>query len=113
MISSKEDLTKLRLYEVLAFSIDGLYPVMDVETVHSMKNIGCQTIADLVVMTEEHLLAIQNLGSGALADIAKLLNMLGLNFGMDVVLDPKLLSVEVRENGTSPQSLLEKLRKRD
>ncbi|MGB7211407.1 MAG: DNA-directed RNA polymerase subunit alpha [Gemmatimonadales bacterium] len=85
---------------------------LSVRSLNSLKNSNIRNLADLVTYSEDELLKVKNVGDKALGEIAELLRVQGLNFGMTfedsagefIVTDPGVapmarLSADVGEEG--------------
>ncbi|HET7600684.1 MAG TPA: DNA-directed RNA polymerase subunit alpha [Gemmatimonadales bacterium] len=55
---------------------------LSVRSLNSLKNSNIRTLGDLVMLSEDELLRVKNVGEKALQEIAELLQREGLNFGM-------------------------------
>jgi DNA-directed RNA polymerase subunit alpha len=78
---------EIALYEKLRLPISELE--LSVRSSNCLREANIKTIADLVVKTEDEMLALKNFGKKSLNEIKTLLNNMGLSFGMQV--DPEKL----------------------
>ncbi|MCX7661367.1 MAG: DNA-directed RNA polymerase subunit alpha, partial [Candidatus Omnitrophica bacterium] len=88
-MEEEEELTpaEVALYEKLRLPISELE--LSVRSSNCLREANIKTIAELVVKTEEEMLALKNFGKKSLNEIKTLLQGMGLSFGMQV--DPKKL----------------------
>jgi len=73
---------EVALYEKLRLPISELE--LSVRSSNCLREANIKTIADLVVKTEEEMLALKNFGKKSLTEIKTLLNGMGLTLGMQV-----------------------------
>jgi len=78
---------EIALYEKLKLPISELE--LSVRSSNCLREAKIKTLADLVVKTEEEMLALKNFGKKSLNEIKTLLNAMGLSLGMKI--DPKKL----------------------
>jgi len=78
---------EIALYEKLKLPISELE--LSVRSSNCLREAKIKTLADLVVKTEEEMLALKNFGKKSLTEIKTLLNAMGLSLGMKI--DPKKL----------------------
>ncbi len=72
----------LRIKKLLKMSVDELE--LSVRASNCLKAANIETIADLVSKTEQEMLKFRNFGRKSLNELQKVLENLGLHFGMDV-----------------------------
>ena len=72
----------LRIKKLLKMNVDELE--LSVRASNCLKAANIQTIADLVRRDEQQMLKFRNFGRKSLSELNKILQGLGLHFGMDV-----------------------------
>ena len=73
---------------------------LSVRSLNSLKNSNIRTLGDLVLLTEDELLKVKNVGDKALTEIGDLLRAQGLNFGMRF--EETEGTVRILDAGTAP-----------
>lgn len=73
---------------------------LSVRSLNSLKNSNIRTLGDLVLLTEDELLKVKNVGDKALTEIGDLLRAQGLNFGMRF--EEAEGTVRILDAGTAP-----------
>ncbi len=89
----KIDENVLRIRKLLALHVNELE--LSVRSSNCLKAAGIKTIADLVQKTEQEMLRYRNFGKKSLSELTKVLDKLGLTFGMDIT---KYLPTEEEED---------------
>jgi len=78
----QDDLKRRRMKELLGRPVSELE--LSVRSSNCLKQAGIQSLGDLVQKSEQEMLKYQNFGRKSLAEIAEMLEEIGLQFGMDV-----------------------------